>query len=300
MAERRGRVGEQVGRHIDRATRSMLATPDSSTPDAFTQLENVAGEAWRNLVGRDGFLPVLLLMFLAMILPPMIGASEVGMIITLAVGAAALIVTVFRSTHRRRIRQGAVIYTVVATIVGVTTYATAGSTKLANHDVIIVELSLILLVLLAAFPLVLIRAFQHRRVTVNTVCATLAAYLLIGLIFTTVYRICGQVAPPFFTPNPNIGTPTPGDYSYFSFITLTTVGFGDFTAGSDSTRALVMIEAVIGQVFLVTMLARVVGMLGVQRRDDATAPRGTGSGATTNGHDEDRGPDRDGTSAGLR
>ena len=146
-------------------------------------------------------------MFLAMILPPMISASEIGMIVTLAVGASALILTVFRSTHRRRIRQGAVIYTVVATVVGIATYATAGSTKLANHDVIVVELSLILVVLLAAFPLVLIRAFQHRRVTVNTVCATLAAYLLIGLIFTTVYRICGQVAPPFFTRTRTSGRP---------------------------------------------------------------------------------------------
>ena len=277
----------------------MLATPESSGPDSFTQLENVAGEAWRNLVGRDGFLPVLLLMFLAMILPPMISASEIGMIVTLAVGASALILTVFRSTHRRRIRQGAVIYTVVATVVGIATYATAGSTKLANHDVIVVELSLILVVLLAAFPLVLIRAFQHRRVTVNTVCATLAAYLLIGLIFTTVYRICGQVAPPFFTPNPNLGTASPGDYSYFSFITLTTVGFGDFTAGSDATRALVMIEAVIGQVFLVTMLARVVGLLGVQRRADAAATSDAPVGdATTNGRDDDRGPNRDPSAAG--
>ena len=50
------------------------------------------------------------------------------------------------------------------------------------------------------------------------------------------------------------------------------MGFGDFTAGSDATRALVMVEAVIGQVFLVTMLARVVGLLGVQRRADDAAP----------------------------
>jgi hypothetical protein len=139
--------------------------------------------------------------------------------------------------------------------------------------------------------MVLFRSLQHRRVSINTVCATLAAYLLIGLIFTTIYRLYGQIAPPFFVQYADGGNPSPGEYTYFSIITLTTVGFGDLSAASDPGRAFVMTEAVVGQVFLVTMLARVVAMLGAQRPayelvdpandpDDGSAPgRGVRLGA---------------------
>jgi len=265
MAERRGRVGTQVGEHLDRATRSVLASgPDAST-DSVAQLENVAVEAWRNMVGRDGFLPVLILIFLAMIASPLIGDSELGGTISVLIGAAALVLTVFRSTHRRGIRRWTLGYVAVATTGTAVSFALSGSDTLTDRHRLLVVLALNLAVLVMAFPLVLIRAFQHRRITVNTVCATLAAYLLIGLIFTTVYRLFGQLAPPFFAQYESGGSPTPGEYTYFSFITLTTVGFGDLTAASDPGRAFVMIEAVIGQIFLVTMLARVVAMLGAQR-----------------------------------
>lgn len=258
-------MGTQVGEHLDRATRSVLASaPDAST-DSVAQLENVAFEAWRNMIGRDGFLPVLILIFLAMIAPPLIGDSELGGTISVLIGAAALVLTVFRSTHRRGIRRWTLGYVAVASAGTAVSYALSGSDTLTDRHRLLVVLALNLAVLVMAFPLVLIRAFQHRRITVNTVCATLAAYLLIGLIFTTIYRLFGQLSPPFFAQFEGGGSPTPGEYTYFSFITLTTVGFGDLTAASDPGRAFVMIEAVIGQIFLVTMLARVVAMLGAQR-----------------------------------
>jgi hypothetical protein len=53
---------------------------------------------------------------------------------------------------------------------------------------------------------------------------------------------------------------------YFSIVTLTTVGFGDITAVSGVARTLVALEALIGQIYLVTVVAVVVGHLGVARR----------------------------------
>jgi hypothetical protein len=73
-------------------------------------------------------------------------------------------------------------------------------------------------------------------------------------------------------------TPVFGDavdqsvFSYFSFTTLTTVGFGDFTATTDLARRIAVIEAVLGQVFIATTLARLVSLYksggGVQTQPD--------------------------------
>ena len=52
---------------------------------------------------------------------------------------------------------------------------------------------------------------------------------------------------------------------YFSFITLTTVGYGDIVPGIDATRGLAATEAVTGQLFLVTIVARVIAMMGHER-----------------------------------
>jgi voltage-gated potassium channel Kch len=58
----------------------------------------------------------------------------------------------------------------------------------------------------------------------------------------------------------------PGDYTYFSFVTLTTVGYGDITAASDIAKRLVVVEAFIGQVFLITLVARLVSLWGKRLR----------------------------------
>jgi hypothetical protein len=265
MTERRG-VGDKVNEHVDRVARRALTSATTEQPaDSVAQLENVAVEAWRNLIGPDGFLPVLILILLAMIAPPLIGDSHLGATISVLTGATALLLTVYRSTQRRRVRRVFVAYVAAAAIATTISYSLRGIDAYADSHRLQVILWLNLAVLVLAFPLVLLRAFQHRRITVNTMCATLTAYLIIGLMFTTVYRIFGELAPPFFAQFQTGGQATPGEYTYFSFIVLTTVGFGDFTPGSDPARAFVMIEAVIGQIFLVTMLARVVAMLGGQR-----------------------------------
>jgi voltage-gated potassium channel Kch len=59
--------------------------------------------------------------------------------------------------------------------------------------------------------------------------------------------------------------PSNVDFLYFSFVTLTTLGYGDFTPATDIGKVMVTFEALIGQVFLVTLVARLVSMYGVAR-----------------------------------
>jgi hypothetical protein len=115
------------------------------------------------------------------------------------------------------------------------------------------------------FPAILRHAFTHRRISLNTVAAALAAYLMIGLIFTSAFRFVEIVDSPFFSQT-NVN---PFTYEYFSFVTLSTVGYGDFTPAGDAAGPALekLLEGVFGQIFLVHRGAR-----GVEPRRRATGP----------------------------
>ena len=61
--------------------------------------------------------------------------------------------------------------------------------------------------------------------------------------------------------------PTSADDLYFSFITLTTVGYGDLTAATSLGRSIAVLEALVGQIYLVTIVSVLVSRLGRSRAD---------------------------------
>jgi len=124
---------------------------------------------------------------------------------------------------------------------------------------------LVFLLLLAAAPFVIMRRLlQHREVTIETLAGAIDVYLLIGLLFAVLYQFIGRMsALPFFV---QTDAPASNQYLYFSFVTLATVGYGDLTPATALGRSLVVVEAVTGQVFLVTAVAAVVSQLIGERR----------------------------------
>lgn len=103
----------------------------------------------------------------------------------------------------------------------------------------------------------------HTRVTRHTVTGALSVYLLIGLLFTYVFVLMGEVdSHGFFAQS---GPHDATDYVYFSYVTLTTVGYGDLTAGSNLGRVLAVLEALVGQLYLVTIVAVVISNIGRER-----------------------------------
>lgn len=106
-----------------------------------------------------------------------------------------------------------------------------------------------------------------RTVTFQTVFGVLCIYLLLGMLFAYIYGAIDRVGgSPFFAS----GTPaTVSRCLYFSFTTLTTVGYGDLTASSNLGHTLSVSEALLGQIYLVTIVSLIVANLGRGR-----APRG--------------------------
>src|SRR5262249_6089772 len=100
------------------------------------------------------------------------------------------------------------------------------------------------------------RVLGFGTVTMQSIYGALSAYLIIGLMFAAffaaIYHLSGD---PFFAPGEPNNTQT---FQYFSFTTLTTLGYGDFTAAGNSGRAVAVLEALTGQVFLATLVSRLV------------------------------------------
>ncbi len=91
-------------------------------------------------------------------------------------------------------------------------------------------------------------------------------YLLVGVLFGAVYTEIAWVDADAFTPPQPVAETGDSSLFYFSFVTLTTLGFGDIAAGSDVTRSLVVLEALTGQILLVVLIARLVSAFEPRRR----------------------------------
>src|SRR5580704_8893996 len=112
------------------------------------------------------------------------------------------------------------------------------------------------LILLLTAVLIVRRVLARPTVTVQSIYGALSAYLILGLMYAAFYAAIERLGGgPFFAHHQPANTQT---FQYFSFTTLTTLGYGDFTAVGNSGRALAVVEALTGQVFLATLVARLV------------------------------------------
>jgi hypothetical protein len=210
------------------------------------------------LRAQDSYGLLLIGISLVAISSAVIPGSSVGRLTIVALLSVVLLFALRTSGVRPRVRHVALAFVVIA-LVAVMIAIAIGSDRIAAVVVGGVDA----LLALAALATVLRRLAQHTVITGTTVAGAACAYLLIGLLFASVYAFLGGLSTdPFFA---ETSAERPVDYLYFSFITLTTVGYGDLTAAADLGRMLAVAEALTGQLFLVTIVALVVGNLGRTR-----------------------------------
>ena len=109
---------------------------------------------------------------------------------------------------------------------------------------------------------VLRQALAPGQVTLRRIEGAVAAYLLIGLIFAGAYDLLAALAPGAFLQNgaPMAPDALGGDFVFFSFVTLTSTGYGDLVPVHPVGRSLAVLEAITGQLYLAILLARLVSL----------------------------------------
>jgi hypothetical protein len=133
--------------------------------------------------------------------------------------------------------------------------------EVIRHLLMISFLACVICVMLGAI-------FGSRQVTFNIVCASLCVYLLLGLVWALTYSVDDALDPTAFTSTVGVAKRPEwmrvgrGETTllYFSFATLTTLGYGDIVPTSPISRMLASLEAITGQLYLAVLVARLVGM----------------------------------------
>jgi Ion channel len=206
---------------------------------------------------RYGAVFALTLTLLAFII--LAPSGDLTRAVALLLESAALVVAIATSRARsevRRARAAVVAFVAVLAVIAVAAGVVGAAPARALGGVLAV-----------AIPLSLVRGLLRLvasdGVTVQVVAGALAIYLLIGLIFNWIIGIVAQIGDaPYFSG----GTSgTEGERAYYSLSVLTTTGFGDFTAAQSVGRALAVLEMLVGQLYLVTVIGLLVGNFAARR-----------------------------------
>jgi hypothetical protein len=208
---------------------------------------------------RYGF--VLLLILCSLVFQLAVPDQDWARLITITLQGGALVLALYASQAQPLIAR----LTILAVILAVLGSAAAlvGFGELGTTAGWIVAALLV-----ALAPLVIVRGVirgvrTEGSVTISTMFGVLCIYLLLGMLFAFAYGLVGDLqTEPFFASGID---PDISDYLYFSFATMTTVGYGDLVAGTDLGRSVAITEALIGQIYLVTVVAVIVGNLSRRR-----------------------------------
>lgn len=174
-----------------------------------------------------------------------------------AVGCAlqwlALLTVVATSRARTGVRRPAAVV-----LLALASFTVVGEAAGALSDTVLFAISGLLS---AAIPLALIgglmRLVRARGVTPQAVAGALTLYLLVGLVFAWVIGFTSKAGgAQYFAQQANAST---SQIVYFSFAVLSTTGFGDLTAATHIGRALAVVEMLLGQLYLVTVIGVLVG-----------------------------------------
>ena len=214
------------------------------------------------------FSTVQLLIALAVLLifAPFVEEFRGGNLIISLLFTLVLLAAVFAVANRKRSLAIALVLAVPA-IAG----------RWINHfrpDLIHPSVFLVCSLVLLAFVIAHLLRFVLRApvVTVEVLCGSIAAYLMLGLMWTVAYWLVDQLTPGgAFSFNTNRGGQSINGFTgfYFSFITLSTVGYGDITPVSRLARWLAALEAMTGLLYVAVLIARLVSLYSTAKSHDS-------------------------------
>jgi amino acid transporter len=178
--------------------------------------------------------------------------AEVGGGIVVQLASAGLLVSAVAAVASRR--RLFIIGLVLAIPAVALLFVSGGVSTVAGGVLTIATLIFICFVMLRGIA-------RHPVVTSATVSASLVVYLLFGVIWANAYWLVEHFHPNAFTGLSGTGVlGVQRDLFYYSYVTLATLGYGDINPVAPEARSLAITEAIIGQLYLVVLVAGLVGM----------------------------------------
>ena len=184
------------------------------------------------------------------------------------------VITILFFAALAAVTQKPQLFWVAVVIALVNVLVTWGAYWSGNEKLSVLAKVLQILFFLLIAGAILAKVFKAKRITRETVAGAICAYLLMGTIWADVYGIMEIVKPGTFPAyetasgekitDPHLRS---SQFHYFSFVTLSTLGYGDITPKTREAQSLASMEAIIGQLFLAVLIARLVGQQ-VSRRDE--------------------------------
>jgi len=226
-------------------------------------------ERWIERAERvsDAFGLVLILVLVTYVLASLLENRGWGsVVLTLATGATSVVA--LTSSHARAgLVRGAIVLSGLTVLLAAIGAAADDRTWLNLATLIQVTL------LAIAMGAVLRRVVMAPEVGSRTILGALSVYAVLGILFTFVYGVIDRIqAGPFFEGHPH---PAGSDFLFFSYTTLTTTGYGNLVPGNQPGRLISGLEMMIGQIFLVTLVAGLVSLWrpgeAIRRRREAKA-----------------------------
>ena len=215
---------------------------------------------------RFSTVQLLIALLVLLISAPFVEELEGGHLILSVLLSLVLLAAVFAVADQKRTFAIALVLAVPAI-----------TTRWINHfrpDLVHPAVFLVCALLLLAFVIGHLLHFILRApvVTVEVLCASIAAYLMLGLMWTVAYWLVDQLTPGgAFSFNTSRGAQSMNGFTgfYFSFITLSTVGYGDITPVSRAARWLAAMESMTGLLYVAVLIARLVSLYSRTKSDDS-------------------------------
>jgi len=235
-------------------------TVGAEPPDAFEQEIREAQrmtflQSFRTF---DSFTTLFVMVLLTLATYSFYDPGQTANLLITAILSLTLILA-FRTSHAPRFW--------VRTVAAVSLIIIAGAILIVAIDPADLSQDFAVIWLILALPapiVVLKRVLSHDVVTRETVVGALSVYLLVALVFTFAFESGQRIGgDPFFNQG-IVGDSS--DFVYFSLVTITTLGYGDLSPATEYGRFAATTEAVIGQIYLVTIVGFLVGAIGASRR----------------------------------
>ena len=210
------------------------------------------GERWTRFATRvaNAFGLVLLLVVTIYVLASLVSYKGWGGVaLAIATGSCATLALVSSEARTPLPRWSAALAT-AAVVLAVISAIAGGSTLLGVSALIQVAL------LTVAAGEMLGAVLREHEVNFRTILGAISVYVILGILFSYVYVAVDKLQPGAFFGQP-IET---GDFIFFSITTLSTTGYGNLVPGGQPGRMLAGLEMLVGQIFLVTLIAGLVSL----------------------------------------